>query len=380
MTLDGASLAAYGIISPDNSASFNWQDAHKVFQKLTIRGFVTAGIHTGSSSFYTHVRLCLFSGNAIGLHNGQSADITVFQCTFEDARAGPSFDCLGSQVRVMACTFIGGTGPAGDGPDIRLSGTVSAGQVAILGNYFGPEDDQSTRYKIEFSESSSTTAQFSDVFISHNWFLGVTGQTCFKVNQPINQVHVTDNIFKTFPLIFDENEVMNAGARAGHCKFTGNAVSNPGSTIEQRVFDNGGRHFDVVEYPTSTTGITVPNAKISGLQNRIRHANESYTPPGDAFAWTAGAGTSITTGQADSQGGTKAAQFTANGSGGFENIAIRIDVTSLLDDEGNAAVGHNGRVVIRFGAKSGTLSVLDLLINDETDGSIAFHTLPQTTA
>ena len=380
LTLDGDGLAEYGIFSPDTSGSFTWQNGQKVFQRLRVAGFETVGIEIGSSGHFTYIHLCDISDNATGLKTGQFADTTIFQSQFGEVRSGPLYHCFGTQIRIIDSTFIGEGDASNLGPDIRFSGAYAgAGTVFVSGTYFGPENDHASRYKIEFSESSSTTAEFGDFDIVNNWFFGVTGQTAILVEQPLRDGAISENLFKTFTRIINDNQLVVSGSRPGRCKFLNNRITSPATSIVQKIFENGGRHFDQVDYPMNVSGRQAPDDSILVLQNKLHEAAATYTT-GGSYGWSLINSATLTTGQTDSKGGTDAVLITAPGSVAGEYARIRIEETGLLDDEGITASGHNGRVVVRFGAKSGNLTALDVAIADATAGTLYIYSVALTAA
>jgi hypothetical protein len=364
LCLDGASTCGYGVVIPDNSGSFTMSNGRTYCQDVEFSNFVTAGYKAGASAFFQYLDRCIFDFNAIGIDNGRQSDMTVFGCVF-GIHTVAGIKTAGAQQRYIANSFTMQT--TSDVPDIWMTDTQSYGTIEVgPGNYFGNEGTNTGRYNIRIA-SSDGLQMASDIRIIDNWFYGETGQKCIHLNTPVDAPVITGNHFRGYDALVDDTTSQPQGMVGGGV-FTDNVVSNYNAATTL-VFTNGGRGFGTVGYPQRSGGINVPDATLLNKQNRFRWSEDRVTIT-DSYSWVKSTGVTATDGQTDSKGGTKACLVSIDGTSAAQALQAKLDVTSLLTDTGAVASGQTGRVVVKFGAKAGTLAYAVVACRDTTDGRI----------
>lgn len=360
LTLDGGGVAAYGAYAPDNSVGvFTMLAAPTIYARVRATGFLSAGICHGKSNYFIHLDKVYFDNNAIGSDIGEQTDCIYSGCFYgKHSVAGAKMRC--TQQRFRSCSFIG-EGAAG--PDILIAPSASSGVILIdEGCYFGPENDSSSRKKIVVN-AGSTDVNVSDVIV-RGFFFGVAGQTCIDVLTPIRNWDI-DAHFDGFSTIINDGVSTYPSDPAGGCKFRG--MVRRQATAATTLFTNGGRFFSDVAYPVGCKGITVPDTAAGPLQNRL-HYSEDFVSAIDSYSWSKSAAITITAGQADSAGTTKAAKLSHAGGASSQSVVAKIDLTNLKTDTAAAASGGNGRVVARLRLKAGSFDVADVVVRDTIAG------------
>jgi hypothetical protein len=260
----------------------------------------------------------------------------------------------GSSCSIAHNEFEGGSASFGGPslqPDIQFQTESNnlRGFCDVTENKHGSENESSSRpAKVRIYSSSYTSALLGTIRFHGNTVTGPVGSSMaayIKTDNPTLGMIVTNNTINLISTIVnDAQTAVTTGAGKGILK---NNVIGPPKT-GTKCFANGGRGFWDVDQPECADSPRRKPTEQTELRNRLLYSEDLSNA-----AWTKSSGVTVTTGQTDPFGTTRAVQLANNGttSGGNLNAVVN-----------NSGLGN--RIWVRFWAKAGTLDRLDVLYQD----------------
>jgi hypothetical protein len=233
-------------------------------------------------------------------------------------------------------------------PDVYIITLAPGGLISINDNKFGSENLGTNTCRIYAANPALPTQVNNGVSIIRNNFLGVANLGVSKViciASPIDGWNISQNQFNAVSTVVDDAQPLNAGSK-------GNSVLGPNTytaTTNMILCTNGCVQFTRVEAPP-----TVPQESLSSsprsnempeLRNRITYS-EDFTR-----GWVP-SGVTVTPGQTDPFGTTRATDVRRDGSAANQGPTISINMTGAPAP----FAGGTGQLVAKFWAKAGDKS------------------------
>jgi hypothetical protein len=319
-----------------------WFEGRTIIRGCKINNFGAFAIERQDSTYFTEIRGNRFDNCVGSISEGWASDSVIDDNLFNDMMAGnPCIRIVGGSRTVITSNgFIRATGTITEA-DIEFNPTTSfgrGGRVFVLHNKFGGEGETPGRPKIRVFNATAANRS-TDVVVAFNQLHGEgaattpTGTTfCFEFLNPIAGWDVFGNEFDDFDLIVKDSTA----------KFDGILVTNTWGRNRYfwsrrrngKLFENGGAQF--TEIDENVFGYQPLTHSYEPREARNRLWNSTAID-----LWNKSSGVTITTGQADPDGGTSAFLIESDGTAGGQHIFRSITIT-----------GMGSSVVVRFRAKA----------------------------
>lgn len=321
-----------------------------------------------SLRFFSIIHTWVFGSGGIYLSN--NSDITLSDNYFECPQNVASFTTEGGSNHLTDNTFIYGACGTGTQPDVwlrpRTGGSVNFQNLFAVDNKFGSEGEISGRNKVLVLGDSGTYV--STATWHHNFFNGVASQKVFSLQSAIHGWTLDSNTVSNASTFLDDTYTPINTDFGPASEIFGNKYIDPsflGSPL--KLCTNGCRGFSRIEYGPATsdeayaTLFPRDNESTLGLVNRVQNS-ENFA--GSCWSQSPAAHITLTTGQTDPWGSTRATLLTRLGTAGPESLACGFNNTSLTN-----------QLVLTFWAKAGTGNTLEVSLFDNT---VSAH-LPEKT-
>lgn len=340
--------------------STNFSDGRFLIERVRIQGFDNGGLSVytaviGKSTYPLTIKDCHFEGNTNSITFSDDCEFDMSHCVFGNLPTSAQVQVAiakHSTSHIRDCDFECNNASATSSVDIFCNvQSGNGGYVWITDNKFGAEGDSSSRKKIRFQGSASRSA--INYRIERNNFNGVAGMTCIDILSPVELLKINDNNFNTFgTLVNDGQTIYAANGAFGHGQFLRNTVIHDG-TFVYTVFNNGGRGFKDIDWPQSSADLQARHLHTHNeapeLRNRLTRS--------EAFDLWSATNVSVTTGQTDPFGTTRACLLTKGNVNTSENIGLSIN---------NSSMGT--QLVVSFWAKAGTAGQALIYLENATKG------------
>lgn len=356
--------------APAYQAGVNdWDTARITIDNCVIASFLGKAIKIGQSVQFFDIRRNFFEYNAGHLDIGWASDGELSENEFFRGLGDqPQVRVAGgSIVKVVRNVFLKSSGstPAADIEINSCNPAGASGFVWIAQNKFGPEGETASRPKIRTYCASSSSAYSRNVYVVDNFFGGNSTTYAIQLDNPIDRWMLAGNFFSGYTAALVNDAFTPPNVNIGASVFTRTnrvlPIGGTSATAMPREFVNGGRGFLLIEPVTfgvqQTADITPRGNETAGLRNRIAYSEDL----GNA-AWSK-TGVTVTAGQADPFGGTRATLLTREGSAAGERAQINLDTTT----------DSPPRLVVKLWAKAGTLQQLQPAVRDVTNSRIVHH-------
>ena len=345
--------------------SFSGSQARWYFHDLWIAGMGSAAtskaaLNFGDSVYWLSFERIFASNNRGGSINaGYADDLNVTHSMFSQLSANqPHLRFVaGSYSHVCENEFENNTGSTQ--PDILLQTETNSqrGFIELCKNKHGGEQEGGRNAKIRAYSASFPNALISSVWVTDNQVSGLDGSNpipgFIQIDNPVSDWHVVNNhAYNVSTLINDVQPAANTGGGKGIIRNNTMVPPKTGSrlcTNGCRGFWIGDRLLNVADAPFDLAKQT----ETSELRNRL-----SWSEDLSNAAWVKSSGITVTTGQTDPYGTTRAVQLANNGTTSGASLRAPINI---------AGIGN--RVFVRFWAKAGTLDRLDVLLEDTTSAA-----------
>ncbi|MBZ5542738.1 MAG: hypothetical protein LAO07_03550 [Acidobacteriia bacterium] len=336
-----------------------------VFEGLVVHHFgaATGAIELGESVYFTDVNRCIFYNNVRSLSFANFDEMRVEFSEFYNPQGDAQIRLVGdghAWIEDNEFMYMKGTGT---GPDILVEPIDAEGTtgsyIRIARNKFGSDVyENSLRYKIAIQGSDASYVASGPIWVTENDFGGASNnlQKAIHLANPTGELRIEDNFFKAFGTLVDDTFALADAGSAffGKNVFRGNHLW--GNAVTTTAFTNGGRGFEVIEPPreilsqSTTVSLNVRRETVE-LRNRFGHSE-------DFDKWTK-KGVTVTSGQTDPWGGTRARLLTRPGSASYEYVSHVVDNTNLTTT-----------LFFRIWLKAGTLDNADIALFCPTDSKL----------
>ena len=365
LTLYGNGDGSKALVTPAFGGGNDWSAGRVILEDVVVRDFGDVAVNFGQSTFYIDVHDVLFENNVGAMNVEYASDITIKNTNFTYPQVNaanptglPQLKMKGgSTFTVSECDFERNDSlhPTGQfqQPDIWLEASSPAGAPGfgwIHNNKFGPEGDSTSRVKIKVASSTGVAGDVVyNVVLSDNSFygLGPAGMTALHFANPILNWRIHNNYFSAFSTLINDSAALYS-ATLGHSVFDESNVVYPiggsAATAPTALFANGGRYFSKVAEVGLTADPSLP-VNETPLAREARELRNRVTNSEDLSTWGKNGAVTITAGQTDPFGTTRASLVTKPGVSPVEHISNILDSTNLRN-----------RMVVKFWAKAGTLN------------------------
>jgi hypothetical protein len=347
LTLKGNGLGSRVIAFPDWSSTGDYSNAHYRFHDLEVRDFGATAFVFGRSTFFFEIYNVMFQRNRGSIFFDRYAEGQIHDNFFYLPASAAQITAVGTSItHIEKNTFIN-DGKNVD-PDIliKVPADGNDGNLWIVGNKFGPENEVAGRVKIEVNNPEALNRVSMAVVIHENTFSGLGAtQTAIRLRNQISYWSIQNNLFNNIGTAIDDGQPLVTGILSGHSIFKGNRMYLV-SGQSAIAFKNGGRGFDLVD------GTEVALKQVDATtENRLLNSERQDK-------WVQN-GTSAQCGVADPFGTLRACRISRNGKVASESTQALIDASAM-----------NGNGVLKFWAKAGTLASMDVALSDLTAGKI----------
>jgi hypothetical protein len=357
MDLEGAGSTSRAVYIPYRA----FGDSQILFQNLYVHNFGSASgaLEFGETVSFVDVNRCTFLANVRSLQFSKYEEVRVQFSEFYDPQGGAQLRVVGNgHAWIEDNEFFYGPSGSGTGPDIYIEALDAAGStgqfIRIARNKFGSENEVSGRYKIEIGAADSTYLASGPIWITENDFGGSSDylQKAIGVTIPAGQVFIEDNQFSLFGTLVDD--IADLTTVVGTLHGMGTFLRNYHRTVGAAwtTFTNGGRCFNKIELPLGES------APLASAWAAIRQESPQLTNrllySEDFDSWTK-FGVTVTSGQTDPFGGTRACLLTRAGSSSSEYVRANLDATAQTD-----------QIFFRIWLKAGSLTTVSLRLYDNT--------------
>lgn len=330
LTLAGGSGPSQMIVFPDfASGSMDFSQGMYRFEDNKITGFGTAPIQLGKSTYMVEITGNTFSNNHGGVIAKRDSEPYVDRNQFWYQAAGPAIWLYGHSLAVIDHNDFEVNGAGSSDPDILFTpdATGDTGYIWITRNKFGPEGDSASRYKIRIAPAAGDTVPrlALNVRVEENNFNGVDGQKAVRIESPILGFVARDNFVNTISTFLSDvqpaSTAFEEGAGGANMLLDTRVLKPTTGTNRFTLCENGCRTFSRADAPIGAGVAFTPLAALprdnetAGLSNYLLNS-ENFTGPG----WTTN-GVTLTPGQPDPFGTTRAFLLNRSGGSGFENLA-----------------------------------------------------------
>lgn len=376
LSLVGNGSGSKGVVTPSYGAGGDWSSGRVSLEDVVARDFGDYALDFGQSTFFIDVTDALFTNNVASVNVEWASDITVTATNFTNPTVNATYPSGRPQLRIKGgSTFTiadsafernDDNNPTGafQAPDIWVEATSPSGAPGfgwIRNNKFGPEGESTTRVKIKVASSSGVSGDIAyNVDIADNSFYGPggAGMTAIEIANPIVNWRVHNNYFSAFSTIVNDSAALVA-ASLGRSVFDETNVVYPiggnSPTAATTLFANGGRYFSKV----ADVGLTAEALPVdeSARPREMMELRNRVTFSEALGSWSANGGVTVTAGQSDPFGGTRAVLVSKAGVSPFEHLNTVLDSTNLRN-----------RMVVKFWAKAGTLGTVKVGLDKSGTG------------
>lgn len=332
--LDGNGVGTGVVSVPDfDSGVVDWADhARFVIEKNYVHDFTSVAFSFGRSVFFVTLQENEFYNNGGSFFADRYVEYKLDHNFFHSPRTGTVL----AQVKV--------TGSANDiitNNVFQGSATVTASELLVAtpsdgdeagipllqGNNFGPENDNASKFKLQFSGSVARVS-YSTKVTNNIFSCGVAGQTAINITSPVGHTIFTGNTFNACSTIINDAQNLFTDVSNNLNVFdrTNVIIQRPGYPVT--LFTNGGRGFkdtfnpngsltdNEAWEPRSWEAVELRN-QIAWSENAVGHWTlNNYTVSGGACN------------QTDPLGGSTAC-LVSHATASSDNIQIPVDNTGL---------------------------------------------------
>lgn len=340
-------------------------DSQITFENLYVHGFgaTTGALEFGETVNFLDIRNSTFYENYAAIYLSKYEEARIQFNEFYATKGGPHVRVVGNghawiEDNEFHYGFAMHAG-SGTAPDVYIEALDAAGNtgnyIRIARNKFGAEEEINGRYKIKIGAASNTYTASGPIWIVENDFGASSDnlQKAIAVTIPTGRFFIEDNNFDLFGTVVDDTADLSAagGTLYGLSTFLHNSVRTAGGAA-WTTFTNGGRCFNKIELPQ---GASAPLASaLADVRHESPKLGNRFAQSEDFNTWTK-SGVTVTAGQTDPFGGTRARLLTRAGSASAEYVRSNLDGTGLTN-----------QAFFSIWLKAGTLSTAALRFYDNT--------------
>jgi hypothetical protein len=361
LTLNGNGVSSALVSFSGITSSEGWI----AFHRNVIQSFGATAITTGTSTYVVDIRENTFNNNAADISIGDNSDAFIennfFNVNSKVTTSVPRVTVQGPDVHIRSNFFIRGTQT--NGPDILISPTsgvsgINGLNILIYDNKFGGENETTGRIKIEVQNAKATNSADA-VHIFRNYFCGAyaSPSVAIRLTNPAINFDIDGNFFEGFSTIIDDAFTDPGGLLGGNIWGPSNIIEMlPGVGLSTSIFTNGGRGFTTIFPPAGAKEALASPWGRDNEQPELRN-RLAFSEDLSQANWSK-SGISITTGQTDPLGTSRAMLLTRS------NLAQNELVSAAIN-----SIAQTSRFIVKLWAKAGSTDRMTIGLFDNTVSS-----------
>jgi hypothetical protein len=349
----GGSTSQCFTIGDWSNGVLDWQESSCGFENCNISSFGDYAVELGQSAYFFRFIGNRFELNAGSLYMKRFCEYYVrdnFFYGFETGTSNAHIKVIGTSIGTIQGNAFQRGGVTTTAPDILVSGPAAAdGFIRIYNNKHGAESESNARYKLVVDGTS--TFPMLNLEVVGNYYGCVTGQSAINLVTSIGYCKFNDNITSECTTFINDAQSIADQLQAGNNECVNNRFISA-ATYATALFTNAGRGFTRV---SGNTPGPITDEQIGRLGEAPELRNRISGNSEDVSGWTK-SGITVTTGQTDPFGTTRACLLTRSTTG----------TDFIQQTVSNSSIGKS--VWVSFWAKAGTA----------TRVSVSFYSVTQS--